>query len=280
MSESWLEEQTEGRTLRLGLKIKETLFVGKSPYQEVAFHDTYAHGRAMALDGCMMVTERDEHFYHEMLVHVPLFTHPRPRRVLVVGGGDGGTIREILRHDSCEEAVLAELDGLVVELSRRHLPTTACALDDPRVTIRIGDGVAYLADQQDAFDVILLDLTDPVGQAARLFQAPFYRTVHRALRAGGIMVTQSESPLYHAEILRGILREIHEVFGNAHPYHFPMPTYPSGWWSCTLASKGPHPLRDARLGDVARRSFQTKHYNEETHRAAFALPPAIRALLP
>ena len=155
-------------------KVVQTLYKGQSEFQSIDILETSGFGRLLLLDGLVMTTEKDEFVYHEMISHIPLLAHPNPKQVLVIGGGDGGTIREVLKHPSVERAVLCEIDGMVIEASKQWLPTIACALDDPKVEIQVADGAAYVAKHKNTFDVILIDSTDPIGPGARLFNKEFY----------------------------------------------------------------------------------------------------------
>lgn len=186
-------------------KVEKTLFAGESRFQKVDIVRTVTHGAILLNDGRMMLSEKDEFIYHEMIAHVPLFVHPLPKRVLVIGGGDGGTVREVLRHKSIERVVMVEIDELVVNACRKHIPSVSCALDDPRLELRIEDGVRYVSDTKETFDVVLIDSTDPVGPAEPLFNKAFYKNVASLLGSGGIMVSQSESPFYDYEIQKSML---------------------------------------------------------------------------
>ena len=239
---------TEKHTDNVGItmKVTQTLFSGKSEYQQLDIVETVDYGRMMLLDGLVMVTERDEFIYHDMIAHPALFTHPDPKKVLVVGGGDGGSIREIMKHPGVELAVLCEIDGLVIDKSIELLPTMACDIDgnNPRVKLHIDDGIAYIREHQNEFDVILIDSTDPIGPAVGLFEEDFYRLVHGALKKDGIMVAQSESPFYHAEIQKKMYTNLRAVFPIVEMYQAFIPTYPSGFWSFAFASKTYHPVKD------------------------------------
>ena len=260
------------------MKVGKSLFSGKSEYQQLDIVETLEYGRMMLLDGLVMVTERDEFIYHDMITHPALFTHPAPRNVLVIGGGDGGSIREIVRHPLIEQAVLCEIDGLVIDKALEFLPGMAAAIDGrhPKVKVRVADGLAYIREHLDAFDVILVDSTDPIGPAVGLFEEDFYRLVFAALKADGIMVAQSESPFYHAEIQRNMYRNLRSVFPVVEMYQAFIPTYPSGFWSFAFASKKYHPLKDFDRERAAKRDFHTRYYNEDLHIGAFMLPTFAR----
>ncbi|MCD6580351.1 MAG: polyamine aminopropyltransferase [Desulfuromusa sp.] len=260
------------------IKITKTLFSGKSDFQQLDIVETLEFGRMMLLDGLVMVTERDEFIYHDMITHPALFTHPNPKKVLVIGGGDGGTIREIMKHPKVELAVLCEIDGLVIEKSVEFLPSMAAEIDgsNPRVKLHVDDGLAYIRDHQNEFDVILVDSTDPIGPAVGLFEESFYRLVFSSLKSDGIMIAQSESPFYHAEIQKSMYQNLRAVFPIVEMYQAFIPTYPSGFWSFAFASKKHHPITDYDHDRAVKRKFHTRYYNEELHRGAFMLPTFAR----
>ncbi len=275
--ELWYTEK-HSENVGITLKTTKTLFSGKSAFQQLDILETPEYGRMMLLDGLVMVTERDEFVYHDMIAHPALFTHPDPKKVLVIGGGDGGSIREIMKHPGVEQAVLCEIDGLVIEKSIELLPTMAGEIDgsNPRVKLHVDDGIAYIRDHRDEFDVILVDSTDPIGPAVGLFEEDFYRLVFAALKQDGIMVAQSESPFYHAAIQKEMYRNLRAVFPLVEMYQAFIPTYPSGLWSFAFASKKYHPVKDFDRERAARRGFQTKYYNEDLHLGAFMLPTFAR----
>ncbi len=260
------------------MKISKTLFSGKSKFQQLDIVETLEFGRMMLLDGLVMVTERDEFIYHEMIVHPALFTHPHPKKVLVIGGGDGGSIREIMKHPEVELAVLCEIDGLVIEKSIEFLPSIASEIDgnNPKVKLHIDDGIAYIRDHQNEFDIILVDSTDPIGPAVGLFEENFYRLVFSALKGDGIMIAQSESPFYHDSIQKSMYQNLRAVFPIVEMYQTFIPTYPSGFWSFAFASKQYHPISDFDHDRSAARNFDTRYYNEDLHCGAFMLPTFAR----
>ncbi len=275
MNVYFTEQQTPG--LRLGLRCQGVLSATRSAYQEVAVLQTETYGRMLTLDDMVMTTEADEFVYHEMLVHPALVTCPRPRRVLIVGGGDGGAVREVLRHPGVERVVLAELDGEVVRVSREHLPRIAGALGDPRVEIRIGDGVAYLRQSADAsFDVILVDSPDPIGPAEGLFRTDFYAEAYRVLGLEGVLAAQSESPFLHGDLITAVQERLRGVFPRVGLYWAVIPTYPGAMWTFSIATKGTDPV-----GAPAERAsdLPTRYWSPDVHRAAFALPPFVQRLV-
>lgn len=269
----WFTELQTGE-VSLGLKVREVLLRMKTPFQDLLVLDTDAFGRVLVLDGAIQTTDRDEFVYHEMITHVPLAIHPAPRKVAVVGGGDGGAIREILKHPEVEEAHLIEIDAAVVEASRRFFPQISCALDDPRAHVKITDGIRWIKEEARAFDVIIVDSTDPVGPAEGLFGEGFYQAVYEALGPEGILVAQSESPMLQPELIRKVQRGMRSAFSAVYLYTAAVPTYPSGYWTFSLASKGPEPM--AIRTDLA--VFPSRYWTPDVHRAAFMLPPMVEEL--
>lgn len=269
---------TEKQTPRMGLSLllKETRHVEQTPYQHLAVMDTEQYGRMLVLDGMVQTTVADEFVYHEMITHVALNTHPRPRRVLVVGGGDGGAIREILKHESVERATLVEIDERVVEASREWLPEISCGLRDPRAEVIIDDGIKHVAQRRKHYDVIIVDSTEPIGPAEGLFARPFYQSIYDALTDDGIMVAQTESPFVNRDLIRSVFADIRATFPIARLYLAAVPTYPSGLWSFTLGSKKHDPLA-VDLSKI--KPMATRYYNAEVHRGCFALPEIAAELV-
>ena len=267
----WLREVHQD-AVALAFRVVRTIFSGRSDYQRVDVVETAAHGRMLLNDGVVMLSERDEFVYHEMIAHVPLFVHPAPRRVLIIGGGDGGTAREVMRHRRIDQVVLVEIDALVVKACRRHLPSVAAAFDDPRLELIIGDGVAYAAQCRQTFDVVIVDSTDPVGPAQPLFDEAFYRSVSRLLADDGILVTQAESPFYDTALQCQMLARQRSCFQRLHLYLFPTLTYPGGLWSFGFASRGLCPVGDLDPGRIAAADLACRYYSAAVHRAAFVLP--------
>jgi spermidine synthase len=270
----YTEKQTEN--MGLSLKVESLLHRETTPYQELAVLDTVQYGRMLVLDGMVQTTEKDEYVYHEMITHVALYTHPNPRRVAVVGGGDGGAVREILKHPSIEKVVLAEIDEAVIEAARRYLPSISSALDDPRVDIMVGDGIAHIKTRRDAYDIVFVDSTEPVGAAVGLFSRDFYQAIHEALTEDGILVAQTESPYVNASLIEKSFGHIRSIFPVSRLYLACVPTYPTGLWSFSLGSKKYDPLQ---VDFKARQAVPTVYYNPDVHRAAFALPNFVRDLI-
>jgi spermidine synthase len=276
----WFQDCIEfGHGSTLSIKIKDVLYHGRSRFQEIAILETEKMGRLMVLDGVTMLTEYDEFAYHEMISHVPLLVHPKPTRVLVIGGGDGGTVREVLKHPEVETVHLCEIDEGVVTACRRYLPSLAAGLDDPRVTIFYEDGARFVADHPTSYEVIIVDSTDPVGPGQVLFQAPFYDHMKKALTDQGIAVTQCESMYLHRPVIEGVFAFARKLYPRLGYYYTLVPTYPSGMIGFFFCSKELDPLseidenRSARLQDL-------KYYSPEIHRAAFCLPRFAREFLP
>ena len=267
----------EGVT-RLGVKVKKTLFRGKSDFQEVMVFESEDWGRVLTLDGCFMVTERDEFVYHEMLSHPACMANGNVKTALVIGGGDGGTVREILKHDP-ERVDLVEIDKMVIDASREFLPSVAGKLSDPRVTINTVDGLKWGADRKNAYDVVFVDSCDPVGPGIGLFQAPFYKNVAASLKAGGIMVAQSESPHQHPDIIRTQYAELRKAFKHEGMYLAHMPTYPTGCWSFAYCSNDVSVEQGIERAAKATKPIDTKYYNRDLHRGAFLLPNFAKKLV-
>jgi spermidine synthase len=277
MSE-WYQERWAGEGSALALEITAKLHDHQSPYQRVEVYETTRFGRLLTLDGLVMLTSRDNHIYHEMLAHPALYAHPDPRRVLIVGGGDCGTLTEVLRHPTVEHVDMVELDEAVTQAAERFFPELTAARRDPRAHLRFEDGIAFVAAAPPgSYDAILVDSTDPVGPAEGLFGEAFFRDCRAALTPSGVLATQSESPLFHADLIarvHGALRA--GGFDHAASVHFPQCTYPSGWWSVTLGAKSGR--ADAcRAPDPL--PFPTRYYNAGVHRGALALPQELRARL-
>ncbi|MEW6242871.1 MAG: polyamine aminopropyltransferase [Bacillota bacterium] len=273
--ELWFyEDQAKG--LRIGLRTLQTYYREKSKYQDICIMETEFYGRMLALDGIVQTTEKDEFTYHEMLVHVPLVAHPNPESVLVIGGGDGGSIREILKHPSVKKATLVEIDEKVTAASREYLPTLSSALSDPRVEMHFTDGIRFVAESRNAFDVIIVDSTDPIGAAVGLFKLDFYRSVYEALRPEGIFSAQTESPFIMPDVIRSVYADVSSVFPVCKLYLGTVPTYPGVLWSFTIGSK----KHDPAVPDRSRAERVTgRYYNYDIHKSAFSLPTFVQELV-
>ncbi|MDV2886930.1 polyamine aminopropyltransferase [Alkalihalophilus pseudofirmus] len=269
---------TEKQTERFGItaKIKRTLHSEKTDFQQLDVVETEEFGNMLVLDGMVMTTEKDEFVYHEMVAHVPLFTHPDPKHVLVVGGGDGGVIREVLKHPSVERATLVEIDGKVIEYSKKYLPSIAGALDDARVDVQVDDGFMHIAKAENEYDVIMVDSTEPVGPAVKLFEKGFYEGISRALKEDGIFVAQTDNPWFHKDLITQVQRDVREIFPITRLYTANIPTYPSGLWTFTIGSKKHDPLE---VADERFHEIETKYYTKDLHKASFALPKFVSDLV-
>lgn len=269
----YTEKQTE--SFGITAKIKKTLHTEQTPFQKLDMIDTEEFGHMLTLDGMVMTTERDEFVYHEMVAHVPMFTHPNPKHVLVVGGGDGGVIREVVKHPEVEKVTLVEIDGLVIETSKEYLPSIASAFSHPKVETIVGDGFMHIAESRNAYDVIMVDSTEPVGPAVKLFEKGFYEGISRALKEDGLFVAQTDNPWFKADLIRQVFSDVSEIFPSTSLYTANIPTYPSGLWTFTMGSKKHDPLNVAedRFHDI-----ETKYYTKELHKAAFVLPKFVADL--
>lgn len=269
----WYTEEWDAQGAAISLKIKAKLHDEQSAYQRIEIYQTETFGRLMTLDGLVMVTDRDNFIYHEMMTHPALFTHADPKQVLIIGGGDCGTLREVLKHQRVIQAVQVELDERVTRVSEYYFPELCASNKDPRARLEFTDGIQWVADAApDSYDVIIVDSTDPVGPAAGLFSETFYANCRRALKPGGIIVGQSESPLFHASLIRAMHDALRGAgFAAVATLNFPQCTYPSGWWSATFASKD-GALPGFSVTDKSAKMIPTRYYTADVHRAALSLP--------
>lgn len=278
MREGWFTESVEDEGVALSLAIDDRLHEESSAYQHIEVYRTRQWGRLLVLDGCIMLTERDEFLYHEMMAHPALFAHREPRRVAIVGGGDCGILREVLRHGEVEHAQQVELDERVTRVAETYFPELCTGNEDERAELRFTDGVRWIREvPAESLDVVIVDSTDPVGPAAGLFTKEFLADVRSALGPGGIVVQQSESPLLHRDsVIAPLHRAAAEAgFDGVHTLTFPVPSYPSGWWSATLMVNGGDP-RNFRESDSEAKAFETRYYNADVHRATLAVPELLR----
>lgn len=276
MMDLWM---TEWQTQHLGMsaRIKETLFSGRSSFQEIAVVESEPFGRMLVLDGVFQTSLFDEFIYHEMMAHVSLSTHPNPERILIIGGGDGGTAREVLRHPSVEKVEMIEIDGMVVDVCKKFLPEISAALiaGSPRLEVKIGDGIQHMSQAENEYDVIIVDCSDPIGPGEGLFTKAFYQDVYRALKADGLFVQQTESPFYHQELIQHLWLDVEKLFPVARMYLAHIPLYPGGMHSFTMGSKKADPLKTA----LRPLPFRTRYFNEPIYRSCFALPNFVQELL-
>ncbi len=278
--ELWFtEDHTE--SIRFSIKIKRHLVSEQSEFQKIDILDSYELGRILVLDGFLMLTEKDEYIYHEMITHVPMATNPNIKRVLVIGAGDGGTIRELTQYSSIEHIDMVEIDRRVVELCREYLPQTAGKLDDPRLAIYYEDGLKFVRGRENEYDLIIVDSTDPFGPGEGLFTKEFYGNCYKALTEDGILVNQHESTFYdeYAEIMKRAHSRIKSFFPTALVYSAHIPTYPSGHWLFGFASKRFDPRRDQNAEWWLAQGLRTRYYNQYVHSGCFALPNNVRDVL-
>lgn len=278
--ELWFKEK-HTENVELLIKVDRQLCTCRSEYQRIDVFESAEFGRILAIDGYIMLTERDEFIYHEMITHVPMAVHPNVRDVLVIGAGDGGTVRELARYRDIERIDMVEIDPLVVDVCRKYLPGTACGLDDLRVKIHYEDGIKFISMKENEYDLIIVDSTDPVGPGEGLFTKEFYANCRKALREDGIMVNQHESPFYDEDAK--VCRKTHMLIADSFPislvYQAHIPTYPSGHWLFGFASKKYHPVDDLNASAWELRGIRTRYYTTRLHKGAFALPAYVEDLL-
>jgi len=276
----FLEEPELDGFYGLAVRIDRVLLNQKTRFQHLVVAEAGPLGRVLLLDGNIQVTEFDESGYHEMLAHVPLLTHPDPRRVLVVGGGDGGALREVLKHPGVEHVDLCEIDEAVIRASRQYLPGLAASFDDPRVALHIADGIQYVRDHPHSWDVILVDSSDPEGPAEGIFKESFYRSIKEALHPSGIAVTQCESAFLFEQLIRKIFAFLPHIFPMIGYYLTLVPTYTSGIIGFAFCSLGPNPIKNVPEPNRVKCLKGLHYYSPALHRATFALPRRFLDLLP
>ncbi|HIX30468.1 MAG TPA: polyamine aminopropyltransferase [Candidatus Blautia stercoravium] len=278
--EFWFSEK-QTKDVKFSIRVDRQLYSGQSEFQRIDIFESPEFGRFLTLDGYMMLTEKDEFIYHEMITHIPMAVHPKADKVLVIGAGDGGVIRELVRYPEIRQVDLVEIDDMVVEVCRKYLPKTACCLDDERVNIRYEDGLKYIRRCENMYDLIIVDSTDPFGPGEGLFTREFYGNCYKALKEDGIMVNQHESPFYEedARACQRAHRNITETFPVSRVYQAHIPTYPSGHWLFGFASKKYHPLKHLREKEWNTRGIQTRYYTTTLHKGAFYLPAYVEELL-
>lgn len=277
--ELWFSEM-HTENVKMSIRIDRQLHTEQSDFQRIDVFSSPEFGRFLTLDGIMMLTEKDEFIYHEMITHVPMAADPDIKNVLVIGAGDGGTIRELTRYESIEHIDMVEIDERVVEVSKEFLTQTACRLDDQRVSIHYDDGLRFVRHKENEYDLIIVDSTDPFGPGEGLFTSEFYGNCFNALTEKGILVNQHESPYYadDAKAMQRAHKRIRELFPVCAVYQAHIPTYPSGHWLFGFASKGIDPLAfDAERWNSL--GIKTKYYNTELHKGSFAIPNYVKELL-
>ena len=278
--ELWFSEP-HTKDVKLSIRVEKQLYSGQSDFQRIDIFDSKEFGRFLTLDGYRMMTEKDEFIYHEMITHVPMAVHPHARNILVIGAGDGGVVRELTRYASVEHIDMVEIDPLVVEVCKKYLPQTACRFEDERVQIYYEDGLRFIRSKENAYDLIIVDSTDPFGPGEGLFTKEFYGNCYKALKEDGIMVNQHESPFYDsdAEACKRAHKRIVESFPISRVYQAHIPTYPSGHWLFGFASKKYHPVHDYDGIRWKQLNISTKYYTPKIHEGCFALPAYVEELL-
>ena len=278
---NWITEAHAASGSSIGFRTERLLCAEKTRFQNIEIHETTDWGNLMVIDGCIMLTSRDNFLYHEMMSHPALFTHAQPKRVAIVGGGDCGTLREVLRHKEVEHAVQVEIDERVTRLAEQYFPELCESNADPRAELLFIDGIKYMAEcEPDSLDIVIVDSTDPIGPAEGLFNQAFYASCLKALRQGGILVQQSESPLAHLDLIKSMRTAMRVAdFQAVRTLLFPQPIYPTGWWSCTMAKKAAGADFGFREADARAKPFATKYYSAEVHQGAQALPPFVAEAL-
>jgi len=276
----WFSEKYTDRVI-FSIQVEKQLASVQSKFQRIDVYESVDFGRILVIDGYLMLTEKDEFIYHEMIVHVPMAVHPCAERVLVIGAGDGGVIRELTRYDCIKEIDLVEIDEMVVKVCKEFLPQSVCVFDNEKVNIHFQDGLEYVKRCQDKYDLIIVDSTDPFGPGEALFTEEFYGNCYKALKPEGIMVNQHESPFYKNDALavQCVHKKIYRIFDISRVYQAHIPTYASGHWLFGFASKKYHPVSNLDADRWNALGIKTKYYNTRLHIGAFALPNYVEELL-
>lgn len=275
------EYYNEQTGLTIGLK--KLLFSEQSDYQLVEVYETDTWGNLMTIDGMVMLSERDEFVYHEMISHVAMFTHPNPKRVLIIGGGDGGTAREVLKHPSVEHVDMVEIDKTVVDASKLHFPGVG-DFENPKLNVLYEDGIAFVKNVKNPYDVIIIDGSDPVGPAEGLFEKDFYQFCIDALTEDGVLTAQTESPWVESYYpsMKKVFYALDDLFPISKMYLNFIPLYPAGMWSMACASKKENPLSEEvshRIEKGIKELSGLKYYNAEVHKGSFALPNFVADII-
>ena len=278
--ELWFTEM-HNENSKSSMKVKEHLVSIQSPFQKIDVLDTYEYGKVLVIDGFTMLTEKDEFIYHEMIVHVPMAVNPNIKKVLLVGAGDGGALRELIRYSSIESIDFVEIDEKVVETSKKYFPFLNSGFEDERISTYYVDGVKFIQGKENLYDLIIIDSTDPIGPGEGLFTEEFYNNCYKALNENGILVNQSESAYFHEDRLelKRALSKLKKTFPIATVYQANIPTYPSGNWLFGFASKKYDPIQDHKPEEWKNFSIETKYYNENLHKGAFYLPNYILKII-
>lgn len=274
--ELWITEQ-QNENVKFTCRVKKTIFSEQTEFQKIDIVETEYFGKMMVLDGVIQTTTFDEFIYHEMIVHVPMLTHPDPKKILVIGGGDGGSVREIIKHKGIEKLQWVDIDGEVIDICRTHLPEWNHMIwNNPVIDLKIQDGLQHMRESEGQYDVIIVDCSDPVGPGELLFQYDFYKDIYGALKEDGLFVQQTESPFYHRDLIRSVRKDVGSLFPITRLYTANIPTYPSGLHCFTIGSKKYDPAKPLaeRVPD-----FKTRCYTPETHAASFVLPKYVKELV-
>jgi spermidine synthase len=280
----WFTDKDEDQALSLRFT-GEVFFDVQSPFQRVRIIESYKYGKMLALDDMVMTTIKDEFHYHEMISHPSMFTHGNAKNILVIGGGDGGTVREILRHDCVEKVTMVEIDGEVIKACKEHLPQIAAAFDHPKLDLIVDDGIAFIKNAApETYDIIIVDGSDPVGPAEGLFSVEFYTNCYNALKKNGILVAQGESPKFNDKAFAELNRTLQGIFGtnNAPVSLFFVPTYPTGMWSFQYGLKNvdhPKHVTNESMIDAFVEKEGLRYYNSDIHKGSFATPNFVKQLL-
>lgn len=271
-NELWISEYSTDN-LKLSMRVKDIIHTEKTSYQELMIADTYEYGRVMMLDGAYQLTEKDEFTYSEMMAHVAVCAHPAPENVMIIGGGDGAIMREVLKHSCVKKCTLIDIDERVIESSKKHLPFAGCSFADERADVKCMDAMKYIRETNERYDVVIVDSTDPVDFAAGLFQSGFYGDLKRVMTGSAMLTELTESPFTDTDIMTQAIREMRKVFPCVRMYWGVVPTYPSGMWTYGIASMTETDFMPVRT------VTPTRYYTNEIHRASFVLPPFLEELI-
>ncbi len=278
--ELWFSEP-HTPNVKLSIRVDRQLYSGQSEFQQIEVFESPEFGRFLVLDGYIMLTEKDEFIYHEMIVHVPMAVHPDVKKVLVIGAGDGGVVRELVRYPEVEHIDLVEIDEEVIKVCMDYMPKTSCEMRNEKVQVHLEDGLKFVRSREDEYDLVIVDSTDPFGPGEGLFTKEFYGNCYKALKEDGIMVNQHESPFYESDATACMRahKRIVESFPISRVYQAHIPTYPSGHWLFGFASKKYHPVHDLDVERWMDRELETKYYTPKLHEGAFCLPAYVEKLL-
>ena len=278
--ELWYTEN-QTNNVNFSMKVKNHIYSEKSPYQQIDIIDTYEFGRVLVIDNWTMVTEKDEFIYHEMITHVAMATNKNIKNILVIGAGDGGTVRELTRYKTIENIDMVEIDEAVTKASIEYLPFTSNKLNDERVNLYFEDGIKFIKGKENLYDLIIIDSTDPIGPGEGLFSVEFYTDCYNALTDNGILINQCESPYYpnNSKEMKRSFSKLNNLFNICKAYQYHMPTYASGHWMFCFASKVLDPIKDLNEDYWNSLNLETKYYNTDLHKGAFMLPNYVKNIL-